>query len=241
MVVIPVIALAVSVALCPPGEATEAAAGSRRAAESWLEGAQGLGFGGSFTPPRPGSGFQTGRRPHVAVRVRAYTHACRGGGVERGHTLPFTCFPLPGVRAGRLEWPGMAAAGRGAAATASPPRVSFPPQTLGLPPLPCPLSPSLTLPPPPPRCLAHLLRLFVPTLSPPPFLSPLLDLRPLFSGVRGFLWLLLCGVPAAYCVEHLAEPPPGCPFWPHSALAMVPAGASFPWACVLGEGEQRGA
>lgn len=43
--------------------------------------------------------------------VRAYTHACRGGGVERGHTLPFTCFLLPGVRAGRLKWPGMAAAG----------------------------------------------------------------------------------------------------------------------------------
>lgn len=205
-------------------------------------GSTGLWFRGALSPhPDSDPGFKRGGG-HMSQCVCVCIHTrVSGGRVERGHTLPFTCFLLPGVRAGRLEWPGMAAAGRGAAATASPPLVSFPPQTLGLPPLPCPLSPSLTLPPPPPRCLAHLLRLFVPTLSPPPFLSPLLDLRPLFSGVRGFLWLLLCGVPAAYCVEHLAEPPPGCPFWPHSALAMVPAGASFPWACVLGEGEQRGA
>lgn len=242
MVVIPVIALAVSVALCPPGEATEAAAGSRRAAESWLEGAQGLGFGGSFTPPRPGSGFQTGRRPHVAVRVCAYTHACRGGGVERGHTLPFTCFPLPGVRAGRPEWPGMAAAGRGAAATASPPRVSFPPQTLGLPPLPCPLSPvshpsstAASLPRSPPSSLcAHPVSpaFFVTSFGPP---SPVLW-RPRVS-LAAALWgpsCVLCGAPgrAAPWLPLLAPLCPG----DGAGWRLLSLGV-----CAVEGGEQRGA
>lgn len=173
--------------------------------------------------------------------VCAYTHACRGAAWREGTRFlsPASRFQgcAPGGSSGR-EWP-LLAEGR-------PPLLRLPlcpflPKPSGSRPSPVPLVPSLTLPPPPPRCLAHLLRLFVPTLSPPPFLSPLLDLRPLFSGIRGFLWLLLCGVPAAYCVEHLAEPPPGCPFWPHSALAMVPAGASFPWASVLeGGGAERG-
>lgn len=100
VVVIPVIALAVSVALCPPGEATEAAAGSRRAAESWLEGAQGLGFGGSFTPPRPGSGFQTGRRPHVAVRVCVCIHTRMSGG-RRGERAHASLHLLPASRGAR--------------------------------------------------------------------------------------------------------------------------------------------
>lgn len=151
--------------------------------------------------------------------VCAYTHACRGGGVERGHTLPFTCFPLPGVRAGRLEWPGMAAAGRGAAATSSPPRVSFPPQTLGLPPLPCPLSPvshpsstAASLPRSPPSSLcAHPVSpaFFVTSFGPP---SPVLW-RPRVS-LAAALWgpsCVLCGAPgrAAPWLPLLAPLCPG--------------------------------
>lgn len=181
MVVIPVIALAVSVALCPPGEATEAAAGSRRAAESWLEGAQGLGFGGSFTPPRPGSGFQTGRRPHVAVRVCVHTHTHVGGAAWREGTR----FPSPASRfqgcgrAARVAGNGRCWPRGGRHCFASP--VSFPPQTLGLPPLPCPLSPvshpsstAASLPRSPPSSLcAHPVSpaFFVTSFGPP---SPVL-------------------------------------------------------------------
>lgn len=202
-------------------------------------GSTGPWFRGLFHPTQTRIRVSNGEAATCRSACACIHTRVSGGRVERGHTLPFTCFQgcAPGGSSGR-EWP-LLAEGR-------PPLLRlllcpFLPKPSGSRPSPVPLVPSLTLPPPPPRCLAHLLRLFVPTLSPPPFLSPLLDLRPLFSGVRGFLWLLLCGVPAAYCVEHLAEPPPGCPFWPHSALAMVPAGASFPWACVLGGGEQRGA
>lgn len=202
-------------------------------------GSTGPWFRGLFHPTQTRIRVSNGEAATCRSACACIHTRVSGGRVERGHTLPFTCFQgcAPGGSSGR-EWPLLA---KGRPPLLRLPLCPFLRKPSGSRPSPVPLVPSLTLPPPPPRCLAHLLRLFVPTLSPPPFLSPLLDLRPLFSGIRGFLWLLLCGVPAAYCVEHLAEPPPGCPFWPHSALAMVPAGTSFPWACVLGEGEQRGA
>lgn len=104
-------------------------------------GSTGPWFRGLFHPTQTRIRVSNGEAATCRSACACIHTRVSGGGVERGHTLPFTCFLLPGVRAGRLEWPGMAAAGRGAAATASPPLVSFPPQTLGLPPLPCPLSP----------------------------------------------------------------------------------------------------
>lgn len=145
-------------------------------------GSTGPWFRGALSPhPDLDPGFKRGGS-HMSQCVCVCIHTrVSGGRVERGHTLPFTCFLLPGVRAGRLEWPGMAAAGRGAAATASPPRVSFPPQTLGLPPLPCPLSPvshpsstAASLPRSPPSSLcAHPVSpaFFVTSFGPP---SPVL-------------------------------------------------------------------
>lgn len=144
-------------------------------------GSTGPWFRGLFHPTQTRIRVSNGEAATCRSACACIHTRVSGGRVERGHTLPFTCFLLPGVRAGRPEWPGMAAAGRGAAATASPPLVSFPPQTLGLPPLPCPLSPvshpsstAASLPRSPPSSLcAHPVSpaFFVTSFGPP---SPVL-------------------------------------------------------------------
>lgn len=118
-----------------------------------------------------------------------------------------------------------------AALTALPLLVSSSPKSVSLIPFPAPFFPSLIIAPLPPRFLTQPFHLSVPTLTCPPFLSPLFDLCPLFSGPCSV------GSPLSAGWSTLLAAPLG----PTLLQGWCRPARLFLWGCVVsGSGAEKG-